>query len=90
MRYLLGGRVGWRVLLPSAVATGLFCAGLGVFSNLYFSSSIVSDSKTYGAIGAVLAIVTWFIAIGSVIILGAVAGAVWHDRNRSEPARRSA
>jgi uncharacterized BrkB/YihY/UPF0761 family membrane protein len=54
-----------------------------VFSKLYFSSSIVSDSKTYGAIGAVLAIATWLIAVAAVVILGAVAGAVWH--NRHEP-----
>jgi membrane protein len=80
MHYLLGGRVAWRSLLPSAVATAIFSAGLGAFSVLYFSSSIVSDSKTYGTIGAVLSIVTWFIAIGSVIILGAVAGVVWRDR----------
>jgi membrane protein len=83
IHFLLGGRVAWRPLLPSAVATAVFSAGLGVFSTLYFSSSIVSDNKTYGAIGAVLSIVTWFIAIGSVIILGAVAGAVWHDRRTS-------
>jgi membrane protein len=89
MHYLLGGRVGWRGLLPSAISTGVFFAGLGVFSSLYFSSSIISDSKTYGTIGAVLSLVTWFIAVGAVIILGAVAGAVWRDRKayseRQEP-----
>ena len=45
-----------------------------------FSDTIVSDSKTYGTIGAIFGIMTWFIAIGAVIILGAVAGAVWEDR----------
>ena len=39
-----------------------------------------SDSRTYGTIGAVFSILTWFIAIGAVIILGAVAGVVWEDR----------
>jgi membrane protein len=80
MHFLLGGRLGWRTLLPAAIATGVFSGGLGVFSTLYFSSSIISDSKTYGTIGAVLGLVTWFIAIGSVIILGAVAGSVWQAR----------
>jgi membrane protein len=55
-------------------------AGLGVFSQFYFSSTIISDSRTYGAIDAVFSILTWFIAIGAVIILGAVAGVVWEDR----------
>ncbi len=80
MHFLLQGRLGWRKLLPSAAATGFCFAGLGVFSHFYFSSSIISDSKTYGTIGAVLGIVTWLIAVGSVIIIGAVAGAVWQDR----------
>jgi uncharacterized BrkB/YihY/UPF0761 family membrane protein len=41
-------------------------------------------------IGAVLGILTWLIAIGAVIILGAVAGAVWENRRSRralEPAR---
>jgi membrane protein len=81
MHFLLGGRVPWRKLLPSAIITGVFFGGLGVFSKAYFSSTITSDSKTYGMIGAILGILTWLIAIGAVIILGAVAGAVWESRN---------
>jgi membrane protein len=84
MHLLLQGRVGWRKLFPSALATGFCFAGLGVFSHFYFSSTIISDSKTYGTIGAVLGIVTWLIAVGSVIIIGAVAGAVWRDRRETE------
>jgi membrane protein len=80
MHFLLAGRVPWRTLLPAAIFTGVLFAGLGVFSQFYFSSQITSDSKTYGAIGAVFGIVTWFIAVGAVILLGAVAGNVWNDR----------
>ncbi len=80
MHILLAGRVPWRKLLPSAIVTGVFFGGLGVFSRFYFSEAIISDSKTYGTIGAVFAIMTWLIAIGAVIILGAVAGAVSEDR----------
>jgi membrane protein len=88
MHFLLAGRVPWRRLLPSAIFTGAFYAGLGVFSKFYFSSTITSDSKTYGTIGAILGILTWFVAIGAVIILGAVAGAVWEDRKATQPASR--
>lgn len=80
MRFLLAGRVAWRRLLPSAVITGIFYGGLGVFSRFYFSGTIISDSKTYGTVGAIFGIMTWFIGIGAVIILGAVAGSVWEDR----------
>jgi membrane protein len=80
MHFLLAGRVRWRTLLPSALITGVFYGALGVFSKFYFSETIISDSKTYGTIGAIFGIMTWFIAIGAVIILGAVAGAAWEDR----------
>ena len=85
MHFLLAGRVPWRRLLPSAIFTGAFYAGLGVFSKFYFSATITSDARTYGTIGAILGILTWFIAIGAVIILGAVAGVVWEDRKATRP-----
>ena len=84
MHFLLAGRVRWRALLPSAIITGVFYGGLDVFSRFYFSSTIISDSKTYGTIGAIFGIMTWFIAIGAVIILGAVAGAAWDDRRNQQ------
>ena len=50
MHFLLAGRVPWRRLLPSAIITGVFFRGLGVFSKFYFSETIISDSKTYGTV----------------------------------------
>jgi membrane protein len=78
--FLLGGRESWRGVAPAAIATGLFWVGLGVFAAFYFSSTIVGDSKTYGTIGVTFTLVTWFIAIGAVLTLGAVVGAVWQKR----------
>ena len=95
MHFLLAGRIRWRMLLPSAIITGVFFGGLGFFSKFYFSETIISDSKTYGTIGAIFGIMTWFIAIGAIIILGAAAGAVWEDRRnlrsgaRGSPKRAS-
>lgn len=89
--FLLGGRESWRRVLPAAIATGLLWIGLGVFAAFYFSSTIVSDSRTYGTIGVTFTLVTWFIAIGAVLTLGAVAGAVWQRRREAtaEPTRAS-
>jgi membrane protein len=87
MHFLLAGRVPWRKLLLPAIATGACFAGLGIFSKFYFSSTIISDSRTYGAIGAVFGILTWLIAIAAVIILGAVAGVVWDRRGNRSPTR---
>jgi membrane protein len=89
LHFLLSGRESWRRVFPAAVATGLFWIGLGVFATFYFSSTIVSDSKTYGTIGVVFTLVTWFVAIGAVLTLGAVVGAVWR-RRRTEGVDRQA
>lgn len=80
MYFLLAGRVPGRVLVRPAVLTALLWIGLELFSFSYFSSEIVSDSKLYGTIGVVFSLLTWFIAIGAVIVLGAAAGATWEQR----------
>jgi membrane protein len=89
IHFLLGGRVRWHKCWPSALATGLFWMGLGVFASIYFSSTIVSDSHLYGSIGVIFTLVTWFIAVGAVITLGAVAGVVWNDRRGRSPRNHS-
>ena len=80
MHFLLAGRVPWRRLIRAAILTALLWVGLGLFSSVYFSAAIISDSRLYGTIGVVFTLVTWFIAIGAVIVLGAVAGATWDQR----------
>lgn len=82
MHFLLAGRESWQRLRPAAIATALFWIGFGVFSSFYFSGSVVSDDQLYGPIGIVFDILTWFIAFGAVITLGAVAGVVWDRRRR--------
>jgi membrane protein len=90
MHFLLDGRVPWRRFIRPALMTALLWVALGFFSSLYFSSVIIDDSKTYGAIGAVFTFLTWFILIGGVIVLGAAFGAVWEQRSssRARPPRR--
>jgi membrane protein len=83
LHFLLRGREPWRRVFPAALVTGVFWVGLGAFAALYFSSTLISDSHLYGAIGVVFTLITWFIAMGAVIILGAVVGHTYLIRRAS-------
>lgn len=82
MHFLLGGKVGWRGLAPSAVATGLCFVALAVPSRFYFSPTIVSDNTVYGPLATVFGLMTWLAGIGGAVVVGAVLGAAWEGRNR--------
>ena len=71
----------WRALFPAALATSLCYAGLGVYTSIAFSRSIVCDDERYGPVGVVMVLVTYFIAIGVVVHLGAVLGRMWNERH---------
>ena len=86
--FLLAGRISWRDLLPAAAATAVFWLGMEAVFSVIFSGMVTSDDTKYGPIGVVFALMSWLIAIGVVIILGAVAGIVWQERNLSFRARR--
>jgi len=83
MWFLLGGRVRWLDLFPSAIATAICWLGMEIVFKFIFSNDVISDDKKYGSIGVVFALMSWLIAIGVVIILGAVFGVVWRERRRS-------
>ncbi|MFD5427887.1 ribonuclease BN [Streptomyces sp. NPDC127084] len=77
MYVLLVGAIRWRVLLPSALATGVCWVGLGAFSAHFFSDAIVSGEQNYGAIGVMMIILSWLVAVGVVIHLGSVVGGLY-------------
>jgi membrane protein len=83
MRFLLGGRIPWRRLFPCAVATGLCWLGMVAVFAATFSGMVISSYNRYGPIGVVFDIMSYLLAIGVVIILGAVVGNVWHERGLS-------
>jgi membrane protein len=78
-RMLLGGRVGWRALLPGAMATALGLFGLRIFSQVVFSPLIASNAVTYGPFGTVLVLQAWLVGVGVVVFGGALAGRVLHE-----------
>jgi membrane protein len=71
---LLGRRVPWRALLPGAVFTTIGLFGLRIFSKFVFASLMVSTAAAYGAVGTVLVVVTWMVAVGFVVFGGALLG----------------
>lgn len=73
-RFLLGGQVRWRALLPGAVATVIGLIGLRAFSYLVFTPLIVTNALSYGAVGTVLVVESWLIGVGFVIYGGALFG----------------
>jgi membrane protein len=83
MRFLLGGRVTWRRLFPCAVVTGLCWLGMVAVFSATFSGMVISSYDRYGPIGVVFDLLSYVLAVGVVIILGAVTGLVWQERGLS-------
>ena len=81
MQILLAGRLSWRALFPAACATGMLYIAMQAVFSLVFSAMVISDEHTYGPIGTIFAVLSYLIAIGVVVILGAVAGRAWHERS---------
>jgi membrane protein len=81
MRILLAGRISRRALFPAACATGVLYVAMQTVFSLVFSAMVISNEHTYGPIGTIFALLSYLIAIGVVVILGAVAGRAWHERS---------
>jgi membrane protein len=81
MWLLLAGRLTWRQLFPSALATGICWLGMEIVFLLIMSNMITSNYLKYGPIGLVFALMAFLIAIGVVIILGAIVGVAWRERH---------
>ena len=79
MWFLLAGRVSWRRLVPYAVAMSAFWLGMLAVFSVIFSGMVISYDQKYGPIRVVFGLMSFFIAVGVVIILGAAVGLMWQD-----------
>ena len=79
LHFLVGGRVSYLAVMPGAVVTVAFLAGLRAFSALVFEPLIVSNAVTYGALGTVLIVQSWLIGVGWVVYGGQLFGRWFHD-----------
>ena len=65
------------------MATGLCWLGMVAVFSATFSGMIISSYDRYAPIGIVFDLLSFILAVGVVIILGAVVGIVWHERGLS-------
>ena len=90
---LLGRRVERRALRWTAVLTASGMTAFSVASLFYMPQSIAASAERFGMIGIAIAIVSWLIGVGFVLVVSAAIGAVISDssaRIQTRPPRRRA
>lgn len=73
---LLGGRIDWRPLVPTAVLTSVALTAISVSSIVYMPQAIGRSATHYGPIGIAIALVSWLVGIGFALTACAGVGAV--------------
>ncbi len=80
---VLGSRdVGWRPLLPGAVAAGIGFQALTVLGAVYVPGAVASSSALYGSIGVVFAVLAWLFFFGRLLVYAAALNVVLFERAR--------
>jgi membrane protein len=74
-RLLLGGRIGWRQLLPGALVAGLGQVIVMGVSGLYFQVAIASQAERFGVIGVAFVLVSWLVVLAYLLVGAAVLSA---------------
>jgi membrane protein len=82
---LLGRRVEWRRLAPTAAISGASVLAFGVGSIIFMPRIVSHDAERYGYIGVAFAMVTWMFCLAAVIIAAAVLGALVDQWRRGLP-----
>src|SRR4051812_18916827 len=78
---LLGRRVERRSLRITSALTATAMTAFGVASVFYMPQSIASASQSFGSIGIAIAIVSWLIGVGFILVASAGLGAVLAERS---------
>jgi membrane protein len=87
---LLGGRVPWRRLLPTAAITGGSILVGGVVSAIVMPQLLTHDTVRYGLIGFAFGIVTWLFVLASVLIAAAALGSLIDEHTHEGDLDRAA
>lgn len=79
---LLGRRIDWLPLIPTAAVSAVCMTVLMSASALYMPNAIAESAARYGQIGVAIALVSWLVAAGFTLVGSAVVGAVVAERRR--------
>jgi membrane protein len=83
---LLSRRLPWRRLIPNGVLNSIGLTGLALASLVYLPRSVTSLAEEFGAIGIGFALVSWLVAMASVLVVAAAgAAAIDHWLQGEEP-----
>lgn len=74
--------VGWRALLPGALAAGIGFQVLTVLGAVIVPRSVASSSALYGSIGVVFAIIAWLFMFGRLVVYACALNVVLYERRR--------
>lgn len=77
---LLGRRVAWHQLMPTAILTAAAITALSIASVVYVPNAISESAGGLGTIGIAIARVSWLVVIGFALTLSAAIGAVLGER----------
>src|SRR5215475_10256848 len=78
---LLGGRVRWRALAPLALIITLAQLVVSVVSGVVMPRTVRSSETSYGSIGVVFAVESWFVVVAGVLVVGTALGAIVGQSN---------
>lgn len=83
-RWLLGGRVSWRALLPGSIWVGVGTTVLFRLTRVIMPGQISWQVHAYGLIGCVFVLSVWLMILSGVIFGGVLIGALTTQR-RTDP-----
>jgi membrane protein len=73
---LLGWRIPWRRLVPTALLTSVGMTGLALCSAIWMPHTVATSAEQFGAIGVAFALLSWLVGLGLVLVVAAAGGAV--------------
>jgi membrane protein len=77
---LLGRRLAWRRLMPTALLSAIGMAGVGIWSVLWMPRTIAASAQQFGVIGIGFALMSWMFAASTVLVIAAAGGSMISDR----------
>ena len=77
---LLGRRVRFRRLFPSALLTAIGMTGVAIWSVIWMPHTLASSAAQFGVIGIGFAMLTWFVAVAVVLVVATTGGATIAER----------